>query len=361
MLIAGEILLGLLLLLVGLLLAFSPGKPRPVLDLNGSPIPGSLSEKVRVRINGIEQGMFIRSTDVSHPVLLFLHGGMPEYFLEAQYPSGLEQVFTVVWWDQRGSGLSYSPDIPRDTLTLEQMVADTLAVTDYLRERFGQDKIYLMGHSGGTFIGIHAAAQAPELYHAYIGAAQMAYQLKSELLAYDYMLAQYEVQGNERMVKQLRAAPVTMTGGTPDAYLAVRDAAMHGLGIGTTRDMRSVMTGIFLPSLANREYTLPEKINLWAGKSRSGVGALWPEMLATDLSLKVTHLEVPVYFVHGSHDYTVSYTLARTYFDALSAPVKGFYTLEQSAHSPMFEEPERMLQILRKDVLRGTTSLADAP
>ncbi len=128
-----------------------------------------------------------------------------------------------------------------------------------------------MGHSGGTFIGIQAAARAPELYYAYIGVAQMSNQLKSEKLAYDYMLQQFKENGNTEMVRKLEAAPVTMTGGTPAAYLAVRDEAMHSLGIGTTHDMNSVITGIFFPSLTSRDYTLMEKVNMWRGKSRSGV------------------------------------------------------------------------------------------
>ena len=193
--------------------------------------------------------------------------------LPEKYPTGLEDDFTVVWWEQRGSGLSYSADIPPETMTLEQMISDTLEVTNYLRQRFGKEKIYLMGHSGGTFIGIQAAARAPELYYAYIGVAQMSNQLKSEKLAYDYMLQQFKENGNTKMVRKLEAAPVTMTGGTPDAYLAVRDAAMHSLGIGTTHDMKSVITGIFLPSLASREYTLMEKVNMWRGKSRAGISS----------------------------------------------------------------------------------------
>jgi pimeloyl-ACP methyl ester carboxylesterase len=187
-------------ILVGVLQLWSPGKPTPFEDENGSPLAGSLSEKVFVNINGVEQGMFIMSKDATYPVLLFLHGGMPEYFLTQQYPTGLEDYFTVVWWEQRGSGLSYSADIPPETMTLEQMISDTLAVTNYLRQRFGQEKIYLMGHSGGTFIGIQAAARAPELYYAYIGVAQMSNQLKSESLAYEYMLQQFQENGNLEMV-----------------------------------------------------------------------------------------------------------------------------------------------------------------
>lgn len=104
-------------------------------------MPGSISEKVFVSINGVRQGMFIQSKDPAHPVLLFLHGGMPEYFLTERYPTGLENDFTVAWWEQRGAGLSYRPGIPPETMTLEQFIADTLSVTSYLRDRFGQEKI----------------------------------------------------------------------------------------------------------------------------------------------------------------------------------------------------------------------------
>ncbi len=158
------------LVLIGVLFAFSPGKPEPILDENGRPLPGSISEKIHVNINGVEQGMFIKSKDARNPVLLFLHGGpgMPEYFLTQHYPTGLEEDFTVV------------------------------------------------------------------------------------------------------------------------------------------------------------------------------------------------ELDLPVYFLSGIYDYTVNYNLTKDYFEKLQAPLKGFYTFEQSAHSPMFEEPGKMQRILREDVLAGANSLADA-
>jgi pimeloyl-ACP methyl ester carboxylesterase len=358
------ILLACVLILGGLLLWWSPGKPPPFVDENGIPLAGSISEKIHVTINGVEQGMFIKSKDSANPVLLFLHGGpgMPEYWLTQRYPTGLEEDFTVVWWEQRGAGLSYSAAILAETMSAEQFVSDTLAVTNYLRKRFAKDKIYLMAHSWGSYIGIQAAAQAPELYHAYIGVSQISYQLKSEKLAYDYMLQQFKANGNTRMVRILAAAPVTMTVPLPPAYDAVRDEAMHTLGIGTTRDMKSVITGLFLPSWQFREYTLGEKVNLWRGKlfSRSPSFSLWDKMQAADLTQQVTTLALPVYFFHGRYDYTVSYTEAKAYLEKLEAPVKGFYTFEKSAHSPLFEEPETMQKLLQKDVLVGASRLADA-
>ena len=160
--------------LLGALLLWSRGKPRLLLDSNGRALANSISEKIWVDINGIEQGMFIESQNNANPVLLMVHGGpgMPDHFLTKRYPTGLEELFTVVWWEQRGTGLSYYGDIPAKTMTVNQFVSDTLAVTNYLQSRFGKEKIYLMGHSWGSFIGIQAAARAPESFYAYIGIAQ---------------------------------------------------------------------------------------------------------------------------------------------------------------------------------------------
>lgn len=357
MLIILSALLTCILIAVVVLLILSPGKSVAFLDKNGNILDGSISEKVYVDINGVKQGMFIQSKDSTSPVLLYLHGGIPDYFLTKIYPTGLEDCFTVVWWDQRGAGLSYNANIPQESITLEQMTSDTKEVTNYLRKRFGQDKIYLMGRSGGTFIGVHVAAQSPELYHAYIGIAQMSNHLKSERMAYEYMLKEYRNAGNRKMVRSLEASPVTDK--IPYGYLKLRDEAMHTIGVGTTRDMRSIITGIFLPSLTCRDYTFTEKINLWRGKAKAGVHPLWDTILANDLAKQVPELKIPVYFFHGIYDYTVSYDLARDYFEQLKAPVKGFYTFNQSAHSPMFEEPEKMKRILRSDVLAGKNNLAD--
>jgi pimeloyl-ACP methyl ester carboxylesterase len=345
---------------VAFLLLWSRGAPAPVVDGSGRPVAGSLSEKVFVEVDGVRQGMFIVSRDTRNPVLLFLHGGpgMPEFFLAERYPTGLEEDFTVVWWEQRGAGLSYRADIAPETMTIDQIVDDTLAVTHYLRERFGHDKVYLMGHSGGSFFGILAAARAPELYHAYIGMAQMSFQLESEVLAYDVMLQRYREAGDASMVRRLEASPPTATGPLPAGYLAVRDAAMHGLGVGTTREMRSVVTGVFVPSWLSRSYTLTEKMNLWRGKAFSA-RLLRDTMFATDLTRSVTALDLPVYFLHGRYDHTVSHAGARSFFAGLEAPLKGFYTFDHSAHSPLFEEPQRLRTILREDVLGGANALAD--
>jgi pimeloyl-ACP methyl ester carboxylesterase len=161
------------------------------------------------------------------------------------------------------------------------------------------------------------------------------------------------------MVRKLNANPVPADGDVPRGYLAIRDVGMHALGVGTTRGMRSIVRGLLMPSLSFPEYTLGEKINLWVGKARTGVSAQWGTMVTTRLDTTCTSVGVPVYFMHGIHDYTCSYLIARAYFNTLSAPAKGFYTFGESAHSPMFEEPEKFAATLRDDVLAGRVTLGD--
>ena len=149
-----------------------------------------------------------------------------------------------------------------------------------------------------------------------------------------------------------------MTVPLPADYEALRDEYMHGIGIGTTREMKSVVSGIFLPSWGFREYTLLEKVNLWRGKfySRARQFSLWDTMQATDLTQEVLELKIPAYFFHGRYDYTCAYPLARAFFEKLTAPLKGFYTFENSAHTPIFEEPDKAVKILLEDVLKKANS-----
>jgi pimeloyl-ACP methyl ester carboxylesterase len=361
---AGAVSLAAALAAVSLVAALrmSPGRPGPITDGAGQVVAGSISEKTWVEIGGVRQGMFLRGRDATKPVLLFVHGGpgMPEYFLDrTTNPTGLEDDFVVCWWEQRGAGISFDGDVPRDSMTVDQLVDDAIAVADHLRERFHQDKVYLLGHSWGSFIGIQAAAEAPDRFHAYIGMGQVSYQQRAEVLAYEYELAEYRRRGDKRMVRTLESAPVTPDAPLPKAYMKVRDKAMHSLGIGTTREMRSVITGVLAQVWRTPDYTVGEKVDIGRGKAWSQ-GILWDEFQSTDLTKKVAQLALPVYMCQGRRDYTTNYDLARDYFRELRAPVKGFYTFEGSAHSPAFEEPAKFRQVLREDVLEGTTRLADA-
>jgi pimeloyl-ACP methyl ester carboxylesterase len=351
---AALILFAGLVLALAWLVAISPGRPDPLRDAAGNVIPGSLSERVSVEIGGIQQGMIIQSADPANPVMLFLHGGpgMTEFFMELDYPTGLERHFTMIWWEQRGAGMSFFADIPPETMTMEQMIADTIEVADYLRDRFGQDRILLFGHSWGSYLGIQVAAAAPDRFLAYVGMAQIVHQLRSEVMAHAFLLETYRARGDTAMVGRLESAPVSMEDGLSPEWMRLRDTAMHRAGVGHTRDISSVITGIFLPVWRVRAYTLMDKINVWRGKLWSRP-FFWDDLLRDDLSARLTQFELPVYFFVGRHDRTAHPDLARAWFDEVEAPMKGFYVFENSAHSPLFEQPGRATEILLNDVLPG--------
>lgn len=368
---AGKVLLNItciflacLVLILVYFLMRSPGKVSPYLDRNGNLLENSISEKTFVEINGVEQGMFIKGENRNNPVLLFLHGGpgMPEYFLTEEYKTELEKYFTVCYWEQTGGGLSYHSDLSGGRITIRQLVSDTVAVTNYLRERFGQDKIFLMGHSWGAFLGIQVADVKPDLYYAYIGMSQISNTAKSEIMAYDYMVERFTKNGNASTVKQFKKYNIHTDPSVIYEYMtsALRDDSMHELGIGTMRDMNSIVTGVFFPVMNCPAYTLNEKINIWRAKAflRSSIG-LYQELIDADLSNTLTKLEIPVYILAGRYDYTVNYDLQKSYFNKINAPKKGFYTFENSAHSPMFEEPKSFIEIMINDVRNGNVNLAD--
>mgnify|MGYP004683376315 CR=1 FL=1 len=117
-----------------ILAALSPGEIDQYKNNDGEILKDSISEKIFVDINGTKQGMIIKGKNKNNPVLLFVHGGpgMPEYFLNQDYPTGMDEYFIVVWWDQRGAGLSFNKEVDKETVTAEQLIEDTISVTNYL-------------------------------------------------------------------------------------------------------------------------------------------------------------------------------------------------------------------------------------
>lgn len=319
-----------------------------------------MNEKFFIEINGSKQGMFLQSENTENPVLLYLHGGpgAPEIAFAEKYPAGLEKLFTVCWWEQRGSGISYNRKITPKEMTLEQMVSDTIEVTHYLRNRFGKEKIYIMGHSWGSLLGVITVKQQPEFFYAYIGIGQVAQQERAERLAYTYMLEEFTKSNDKKMIRRLKKFPIETGGDISLKYLAgVRSEGMNKLGIGVMRSMPSMLNFVAIV-LRYKGYTLGEKFKFAQGSSFS-LKCLCDCMIQMDLIEQVPCLQVPVYIFQGKHDYQTSYVVAKDFATALKAPIKGFYTFENSAHSPCFEESEKMCNILRVDVLQNQVSLSD--
>ena len=355
------IICGIIFVCLLVILINSPGKLPPLTDGQGIVIPGAISEKVWLEVGGIKQGMFIRGEDPTNPVILYVHGGpgtpMLQFisYLEKRGESELlEKYFTVCYWDQRGAGMTYSKSTDPSTMTLEQMVEDTREVTQYLKSRFGQDKIYLLGHSWGSYLGVKTIEKYPENYLAYIGIGQVSNSTESEQLSYYYMLNHANDIDDKEVVEKLEkfdpyaeGFPLIQEEGHQLDYLLVRTELLNRYGIGHVRDFPQGMTfnGAILRTLFEfKGYTITEKIKWFLGVDFSMIH-LFHIPMNDDLFVSSTKFEIPFYIVQGVYDYQVSQVLAEKYLDVIEAPKKKFFAFAYSAHSPNLEEPERFIEV----------------
>ena len=329
--------LGLIALLLLSILIFSGNTPK------GNT---RIAKKGWANIGGIEQGYFIRGENEQNPVILFLHGGPGSPELSMIKNTELEKHFTICYWDQRGAGMSYNSKIDPTTMTVEQMVEDTREMTNLLCRQYGVDKIYLMGHSWGSFLGVKTVEKYPELYKAYIGIGQISKQLESERLAYDYIIEHATKAEDTKTIRAFKQYDKLAADFPSNSYLLkVRTTGMNNYGVGIKHKEVS-MFAIATDLLYYKGYTFTDKLNYLRGTLFS-LNTLFGEVIKDNLFETSIDFEVPVYIIHGKYDYQTSYVLAKEYFNTLRAPKKEFFTFEYSAHSPNIEEPERFANVMK--------------
>jgi len=342
LLFTGIVLIGLMIVRIN-----SPGKLTPLKDAAGNPIQGSVFEKLRIEVNGIEQGMFIRGENPNNPVILYLHGGpgtpLLPFISYLEKNERLEKYFTVCYWDQRGSGMSYNKSIDPETMTIEQMIEDTHEVTQYLKTRFKQEKIYLMGHSWGSYLGVKTIEKYPDNYLAYMGIGQLSDQKESERRAHAYMLQHAKEIGDNEAVEKLEKFDASSESFPDNEYLIkVRTTIVNKYGIGMLHE-GATLSKMAKALITFKGYSIAEKINFIRGADFS-MDHLFQMVMNDNLFESSHRFETPFYILQGEYDCQVSYTLAQKYLNAVEAPKKGFFTFTNSAHSPNMEEPEKFIQ-----------------
>ena len=341
------------LLVVGLGAALArPASTDPILGADGKPLPGSIAELTAVPIGGHDQWIMLRGHDVDAPVLLFLEGGPGGTALGSMRYAGqqLEQHFTVATWDQRGTGKSASALEPRDTFTLGQAVSDTIEVTEYLRERFDEERIYLLGSSWGTTLGTLAVQARPDLFHAYIGSGQMVDQQETDRLMYAESVAYAQRVGDTAFAERLSAiGPPPYTDMLAYPVAIASNPEWHDFTHGPDHDARST----YPANLLVEEYTLTEQVRSAAALIDT-FALMYPQLQDVDFRRDVPSLDVPVFVVEGSHEAPGRAVLATQWFAELSAPSKQLVTFENSGHTPHLHEPGRFAAYLSDVVLPAT-------
>ncbi|MFD2654571.1 alpha/beta fold hydrolase [Gracilibacillus thailandensis] len=303
-----------------------------------------------VEIDGHQTGLFIESTDFTNPVLLFLHGGpgFPQYAFIKNTGLMWEQEFTVCYWEQRGAGMSYNASTQGE-LTLEQMVTDTIKIVDYLKCKFAKESIFLLGHSWGALLGSVVASRYPHHFHAYIGVGQFGRFFESNRHTYDFLLETSMKRGDRKAEKDIRSVTFDEKFYQNKDYRRILGRYLDKYGGGAKRCGYSNWQGM-KELFTCKRYTWKERFNIPRG-SFTSYQALAETMNNADAALLAPRFNIPVYILQGIYDYQTSYKEAKRFYKKIEAPLKKFYTFEESAHSPFVDEKEKFKQILKEDIL----------
>ena len=312
-----------------------------------------IDEHQKLALNGTTLDFRIRGTKADNPVLLFLHGGPGvcdrHFVLEDQ--ATLTDVATLVCFDQRGAGKSYTSEQAKQHMDTELVLADAIAAIDWLRAHFGQEKIYLVGHSYGSYLGVLLASRVPEKISAYIGLGQLVNGAENERISYEFVLDEATKRNDAKAL-----AALERIGWPVDGYyrslddLTVQRNLLTKYGGAAHGKKESMITSMVLPILRSPEYTLFD-IAGYAKGAYYNLRELWREVIATKFDQTVTSLSVPVFITQGRHDRNTPPELAKAWFDALEAPQKHWIWFEESAHSPIREEKDAWNAVIRTQVL----------
>jgi pimeloyl-ACP methyl ester carboxylesterase len=254
--------------------------------------------------------------------------------------------FVVVHWDQRGAGKSYSPAIPQSSMVMDQFVSDTYELTQMLVERFDTPKIYLLGHSWGSQVGMLTVARHPDSYYAFIGVGQFVYSVAGDAAGYQFALGRAASEQNEKALEELEAI-----GPPPWTTLKQRSTNARWIDTfgGTGRQFAT--EDHFREMINSPEYTLRDLFDYVRGMLFSGdVMLTTGEYNRVNLFEQTAKVDIPIYFFQGRYDYSTPGEVVERYYETLDAPQKALVWFEQSAHFPHWEEPQRFVDELLKIV-----------
>jgi pimeloyl-ACP methyl ester carboxylesterase/membrane protease YdiL (CAAX protease family) len=341
---------GAMWLLVGVVAVIEgwvrPGHTKPFRGPDGKVLLNSVAEAKYVHLGGIDQWVVIRGENITNPALIVLHGGpgMSEMGFFRHFNAPVERHFTVVHWDQRGTGKSFDRSISKSSMTLEQFVADLDELVEIVRRRLGQHKVAILGHSWGSALGAIYAARFPEKVSVYVGAAQIGDCAAGESLSYAYGLAEAERRQDKQALKKLRAIG-------PPPYPAKSVFVERSVVSRLDGQMRLGIIWKAGRALFGRpESSIFDLANLLRGFGFT-LDAMWPEVSTLNLLELVPVLKMPVVIFVGRRDHWVPPETSVAYFNALTAPSKKLVWFDQSGHEAFVDEPDKfnttMVELVR--------------
>jgi pimeloyl-ACP methyl ester carboxylesterase len=315
-----------------------------------------ISSLEEISLGGVKQWIFIRGTDQENPVLIFLHGGpgapIPGISSARNLDAELIKHFTVVHWDQRGTGKSHNRDIPINSMTFDRLVEDCNELIDYLRNRFNTQKVFIVGHSAGSIVGIKTAHKYPEKIYAYVGIGQIVNDFEQQKISYNFVVEEAEKSGDVKTQNAIEAI------GPPpyDSLEEVNEKDEYIFQYGGVIHESSVkqIGTLQLMFLTSPEYTLLEGIRTFMMRGYEfTMAAMWQAVKNINLEEEIQSIEVPIYFFEGKYDMATARVPVEDFYDTLDAEKgKRLFIFENSAHFPMIEEKEKYQKLLVNVVLQ---------
>ena len=299
----------------------APGKP--------------VDEQGFVQIGGIQQWVVVEGQDCANPVVLIVHGGPGNPntpFAHALFGDWAKR-FTIVQWDQRGSGKTYGANKPGEDepLTMDQLKADGVEMARYATQRFGKRKVILMGGSWGSALAVNIALAQPDLFHAYVGTAQLANYQADLAAGYAKTLALAKAAGDAEAVGKLETlGPPPWT--NPRNFGILRRIGRKYEALSSEAPPKgwfAFAPGYDTPAY-EADYTAGEDYSFlnFVGLHGDGMG---PKI---DLAKLGTRFAFPVYMLQGEADLVTPPEVSKAYFDKLTAPKKDFVVLPRTGHDP---------------------------
>jgi len=313
-----------------------------------------IDEKLMVSLGGIDQKIHIRTDDGTKPVLLFLHGGpgVCNRNTIMTHHADLADTFTMVTWDQRGSGGSWK-GVEYEKLTIDMMVEDANDLVGYLCRRFDKDRIFIIGGSWGSLLGARLANKHPEHIAAFVGFGQFVNGALNEKISYEYTLAEAEKAGDAKGVEALKKLGAPVLGvykGGYDGMMIQRNLMMKYGGYSKNEKKRSYLQAFIVPMVTDGEFSLYDIFGLVVGHKKV-LKAMWPEVGATDLESDCVDFDVPVFIFDGRLDKNTPADLVEHWYDMINAPEKCLVWFDNSGHNPMGDEGERFKRLLREKLI----------
>ncbi len=274
-----------------------------------------------VEIGGIKQWIKFQGEDDRAPVLLFLHGGPGNSVISYadRFTTELQKQFVVVHWDQRESGQTAALNKSQQPLSVSLFISDAIELINFLSARFAQDKIYLIGHSWGGYLGLRVAIEKPELLHAYFAMSPMINQLESESLSLKVLIDKAVSENNNEALTELKTVEIPFKNADQLFY--------H-------RKWLSKLMKSTLPTHPMVERWADTWLVLFNEASKTNFAEVAPE------------LNCPVYFLIGSKDFQTHYSLAESYYEKVLCKEKKLYWFSDSAHNPHLTETAKFQNIV---------------